>query len=214
MKKTGVFRCLAILMALVITAGLTPVSAEEELVPAELERWQGASLQKAAAETGVTNPAGNPLFTTYEELIGIRQAQGAGQNVMVHSMYMPVKYQMGDTLMLTMRLDAGEEATGTLCWADLVFDAINSGTDYDYKLEIDASAYNSAESYTDPVYGYTYREFSMPVNLDDPIFDLDEKSFQLRFYNFGIADITLYSMEVYNETGRNGGLHGQSVRTV
>ncbi len=200
MKKTGFLRFLSIGLALLLAASLLPVSAEEEMAPVEMQRWQGTSLQQAAADTGVTNPAGNPLFTTYEELIGIRQAQGISQNVMVHSMYMPVKYRMGDTLTLTIRIDAGEEVTGTVCWADLIFDAINSGDAYDYKLEIDPDTYRSAEVRTDPVYGYTYREFSMPVNLDDSIFDLDEKSFQLRFYNFGIADITLYRMEVYNDT--------------
>lgn len=202
MKKTGLFRLAAALLSLLMAVGMMApaVFAENETVPVELQRWQGQSLQQAAAATGVKNADGNPIFTTYDELIGIRQEEGIAQNVMVHSMYMPVKYHMDDTLILTVRLYAGEEATGTLCWADMIYDAINSDDTYDYKLEIDAATYNAAETLTDPVHGYSYREFSLPVTLEDSIFDMDAKDFQVRFYNFGLADLTLYSMDVYNDT--------------
>lgn len=200
MKKTGVLRAVALLAALLMSVGWMPVYAEETFVPVELQAWKGDSLQQSAAQTGTLNAAGNRIFTTYEELIGVYQQQGVPQNVMVHSMYMPVKYRMEDSLSLTVRLYAGEEVTGTVCWADLIYDAVGSGDTYDFKLEIDAETYQAAPVVQDGVYGYPYREFTMEVNLDDPIYDMDEKSFQVRFYNFGVTDITLYRMEVYNET--------------
>ncbi len=200
MKKTGLLRALAFLVALLMSVGWMPVAAEEEFVPVELQAWRGDALQQSAAQTGTLNAAGNRIFTTYEELIGVCQQQGVPQNVMIHSMYMPVKYHMEDSLSLTVRLYAGEEVTGTICWADMIYDAVGSGDTYDFKLEIDAETYQAAPVVTDDLYGYAYREFTMEVNLDDPIYDMDEKSFQVRFYNFGVTDITLYSMEVYNET--------------
>ena len=210
MKKQKLHRMASLLLSIAMLAGLFSVSLTsvqaEERIARKMIGWKGQQLADEAAKTGLVNRQGFPIFTTYQDQIGVQAPKGINDYVIhswpvLHTSGDQSTYSQGDMLTMVLRvwnpdddLEDGEFVTPELCYDW-------SGVNIIYGETMTAQDYRDAETFTDETYGYQYKECILTAVLEDKAFDNTDLLFQIRVRSHGSGTLNLYGLTLENDTG-------------
>ena len=203
-------RFCSLLLSLSMIAGMLiacfpGVQAQDQELPRKMVSWKGQALADEAAKTGLKNRQGLPVFTTYQDQVGIQTPKDTSDFV-IHSWFLPhgkkeaLNYQSGDLLTLVIRVwnPDGDLANGDFVTPELCYDW--SGVNDMYGQTMTADDYAAAKTYTDETYGYQYKEWTCEAILESDVYDDPSLEFQIRVRSHGNGTLNIYGVSVYNET--------------
>ena len=179
MKRPIARRCIPVMLALAIVAGLFTVcfGASAATKDLKLKTFYAADLAEAAQRAGTVNKHGTSIFTTYQDTIG-RVSLNPG-NYLLHSMNVPYQdievngrkaLATGDTVRLTVWLAADDiYMDGDLCQIEFLLNG--NGPDYETDLVVGYDEYMTQETLVHPEYGYEYKVFTYDVLLSGDAWD-------------------------------------------